>query len=337
SIGSINHSWSVNANAPVTGLQPVFTADAVGSYAVALTAANSYGCEDTAEGEFTVHLAPTANLTANPRIGCNPLSVDFQDLSSYSQATSLYIEDIYEGPLPTEGLIIDQVGTFESYIVATSPEGCTDTLALAEDFTVHPVPLADFSFIPLTASPENTSFQFSNESNTAFATNWTFGDGNGSFIPDPLHRYDEPGEYQVVLSVQNEFGCSDIEVDLLVIDDKVSVFVPNAFTPASNGYGDGINDGFKPVIRGVNLIQRYKFQVFDRWGTVVFETEDYEEYWKGDVDRGRYDEFDYFAQNEVYNWKVTLTLSGEEPDEIEATNPFCTGPRQFCGHVSVVR
>ena len=337
SIGSINHNWSINGGGEITNPAPTFTADAVGTYTVSLTATNSYACADLAENEFTVHLAPTANLSANPRIGCNPLSVDFQNLSSYSQSTSLYIEGIYDGPLPTEGLIIDQVGTFESYIVATSPEGCTDTLALAEDFTVHPVPLADFSYLPLAASPENTSFQFSNESNTAFATNWTFGDGNGSFIPDPLHRYDEPGEYQVALNVQNEFGCSDIVVDLIVIDDKISVFVPNAFTPASNGYGDGINDGFKPIIRGVNLIQRYKFQVFDRWGSVVFETKDYDEFWKGDVDRGQYDEFDYFAQNEVFNWKVTLTLSGEEPDEVETTNPFCTGPRQFCGHVTLVR
>ena len=303
-----------------------------------LTASNSYGCADVAEAPFTVHLAPIANLSANPRIGCNPLSVDFQDLSSYSQATSLFIEGIYDGPLPTDGLLIDQVGTFESFIVATSPEGCTDTLALAEDFTVHPVPLADFSYIPLTVSPENTSFQFNNESNTAFATNWTFGDGNGSFIPDPLHRYDEPGEYQVVLSVQNEFGCTDLAVDLLVIDDKISVFVPNAFTPASDGIGDGINDGFKPVIRGINLIQKYRFQVFDRWGTVIFETFDYDEYWKGDVYRGREDTEDYFAQNEVYNWKVTLTLPGEEADEVElGSNPFCNGPRQFCGHVSLIR
>ena len=127
-------------------------------------------------------------------------------------------------------------------------------------------------------------------------------------------------------------------VDLLVIDDKISVFVPNAFTPASDGIGDGINDGFKPVIRGINLIQKYRFQVFDRWGTVIFETFDYDEYWKGDVYRGREDTFDYFAQNEVYNWKVTLTLPGEEADEVElGSNPFCNGPRQFCGHVSLIR
>ena len=338
STGSINHSWSVNGNVPATGLQPIFTADAVGSYAVELTAANSYGCEDTAEGEFTVHLAPTANLNANPRIGCNPLSVDFQDLSSYSQSTSLFIDGIYDGPLPIEGLLIDQVGTFESHIVATSPEGCTDTLFLAEDFTVHPVPFADFTFDPLTTAPENTSFQFTNESNTAFATNWTFGDGNGSFIPDPLHRYDEPGEYTVALSVQNEFGCSDLTAELLVIDDKITVFVPNAFTPASDGIGDGINDAFKPYIRGVNLIQKYTFQIFDRWGTLIFETNDYDEYWKGDVLRSSGDNFDYFAQNDVYNWKVTLILSGEEADDLVGTsNPFCNGPRQFCGHVTLIR
>ena len=338
SIGAINHNWTVNGDNATVATNPTFTADAVGSYSVELIATNSYACSDEAEAEFTVHLAPIANLSANPRVGCNPLSVDFLDLSSYSLATSLFIDGIYDGPLPTEGLVIDQVGTFESFIVATSPEGCTDTLTLAEDFKVHPIPVADFSYDPLTVSPENTSFQFSNESNTSVATHWNFGDGNGSFFPDPLHRYDEPGEYQVTLEVQNEFGCKDLTVDLLVIDDKISVFVPNAFTPASDGIGDGINDAFKPVIRGINLIQKYKFQIFDRWGTVIFETDDYDESWLGDVDRGDHDQFDYFAQNEVYNWKVTLILPGEEADEVpETANPFCNGPRQFCGHVTLVR
>ncbi len=337
STGSINHLWTFDDTDVLPGIDAAWTANTVGSFPVHLTATNSYACADEAETTFTVHLAPIANITANPRIGCNPLSVDFQDLSTYSLETSLYIEGIYDGPLPTAGLIIDQVGTFESHIVATSPEGCTDTLFLAEDFTVHPVPFANFSFTALSSSPENTSFQFTNESNTSFATTWNFGDGNGSFVEDPLHRYDEPGEYQVSLSVQNEFGCSDLEADLIVIDDKITVFVPNAFTPASNGYGDGINDGFKPIVRGIDLIQRYKFQVFDRWGTVIFQTDDYAEYWKGDVDRGPYDDFDYYAQNEVYNWKVTLTLSGEEADKAESNNPFCTGPRQFCGHVTLVR
>ena len=102
---------------------------------------------------------------------------------------------------------------------------------------------------------------------------------------------------------------------------------PTPFTPASDGIGDGINDGFKPIIRGINLIQKYKFQAFDRWGTVIFETYDYDEFWKGDVFRGREDTFDYFAQNEVYNWK-TLTLPRRRGRTrlSWAATPSATGP-----------
>ena len=78
---------------------------------------------------------------------------------------------------------------------------------------------------------------------------------------------------------------------------------------------------FKPIIRGTNLIQKYRFQVFDMVGTVIFETYDYDEFWKGDVFRGREDTFDYFAQNEVYNWKATLG----EADEVERAALF-NGP-----------
>ena len=61
-------------------------------------------------------------------------------------------------------------------------------------------------------------------------------------------------------------------------------------------------------------------------------------YWKGDVLRIQGDQSDHFAQNDVYNWKVTLILSGEEADDVvETSNPFCNGPRQFCGHVTLIR
>lgn len=53
-------------------------------------------------------------------------------------------------------------------------------------------------------------------------------------------------------------------------------YVANAFTPNDDGY----NDTFKPIINVVDL-ESFIFQVFDRWGGVLYETNDPWAEWDG--------------------------------------------------------
>jgi len=52
-------------------------------------------------------------------------------------------------------------------------------------------------------------------------------------------------------------------------------FIPNVFTPN----GDGINEGFGP--KGIEFNREYKFTIYNRWGEIVFYTEDPNETWDG--------------------------------------------------------
>jgi len=53
------------------------------------------------------------------------------------------------------------------------------------------------------------------------------------------------------------------------------VFPPNVFTPNK----DGMNDVF--VVRGLDLFPGSKLQVYDRWGKLVYEDDDYRNDWDG--------------------------------------------------------
>jgi gliding motility-associated-like protein len=74
-----------------------------------------------------------------------------------------------------------------------------------------------------------------------------------------------------------------------------AVFIPTAFTPDA----DGINDYWKPV--GRDLVS-YHLSVFNRYGEIVFETRDMEEYWDGGMRGG-----DYFVPNGVYSFILQAT------------------------------
>jgi len=55
---------------------------------------------------------------------------------------------------------------------------------------------------------------------------------------------------------------------------KFNIYVPNSFTPN----GDGLNDEF--IVKGTHILD-FKMQVYNRWGELVFETDDYKNGWDG--------------------------------------------------------
>ena len=80
------------------------------------------------------------------------------------------------------------------------------------------------------------------------------------------------------LTVTNSLGCKTTDSILIVVTPppcgRPSVFLPNAFTPN----GDGQNDVL--FLRGNNLTDVY-LTIYDRWGEMVFETNDMGIGWDG--------------------------------------------------------
>ena len=76
--------------------------------------------------------------------------------------------------------------------------------------------------------------------------------------------------------VTTEAGCQDTVQKIVDVIPEVRYFLPNAFTPND----DSVNDEFKGVgyYRGM---QNYSFQVWNRYGELVFETNDPDEGWNG--------------------------------------------------------
>src|SRR5690606_4766672 len=83
--------------------------------------------------------------------------------------------------------------------------------------------------------------------------------------------------------------------------------IPNAFTPGTRGQGrgggDGINDVFLPVTDGVT---DFHMQIYDRWGTLVFESRSKESGWDG------YDRNGRLLPAGVYVYKIVVRTSEGE-------------------------
>ena len=61
-----------------------------------------------------------------------------------------------------------------------------------------------------------------------------------------------------------------------------AMYIPNAFSP-----GTAVNNVFRP--EGVYFdFTRYEMIIYNRWGEVVFETNDYYKGWDGSLSGGKY-------------------------------------------------
>ena len=110
----------------------------------------------------------------------------------------------------------------------------------------------------------------------AIRWNWTFGNEYSTFIQNPSYTFQDTGQYPVRLVVTNNIGCKDSLTLLVDVEPIVTYFLPNAFTPNN----DGKNDEFigKGQFYG---IKDFKFKIWNRWGELIFETNNPEEGWNG--------------------------------------------------------
>lgn len=137
---------------------------------------------------------------------------------------------------------------------------CPDT-SFTDSITVYPFPKVDLggdSSICLHGAPVYLKNVHEAPLNPHHYL-WSTGDTTASL------KVVHPGVY--TLSVTTEpIGCTTTES--IAITKDCYIDVPNAFTPN----GDGHNDYFFPRQLLSESISRFRMQVFNRWGQVVFET-----------------------------------------------------------------
>jgi len=102
---------------------------------------------------------------------------------------------------------------------------------------------------------------------------WSPTDGlSCTSCADPIVNTNQSTLYYVVVTDSN--GCSALDSVLITIDYNVPVFVPNVFSPNGDGYNDVV------FVRGGSFIE-FHFTIYNRWGQVIFQTNDRHAGWDG--------------------------------------------------------
>lgn len=283
--GPICEGESVNLNAsgaasyvwdPPTGLSNASIADPIASPLVTTTytvgGIDLFGCTSSDQTTLTIEPVPSAAFTGNTV--CLGDSLTFENLSNPEFGLT-FVWNFGDGQTSTDSIpavLYQAEGTFSVTMVATLGN-CSDNAS--GTVTVNPIPTAGFSLDPTYTSALEPLIHFEDLSENAVSWSWDYGDGSPSVDEqNPSYFFSDTGMQVITLTVFNSFGCADSVADSVFIAPFTTLYVPSAFTPDQ----DRINDVFYAYGEDINNID---FRVFDRWGKVLFYTNNITVGWDG--------------------------------------------------------
>gem|GEM_PF-279163 len=208
-------------------------------------------------------------------------------------------------------------GSYNVQLVLANQFGCIDSVTYPNYLVSHPLPIAAFKFYPGIPTMFNTEVSFTNFSVGADQSFWTFQDGNPatSIEIEPTSQFPEGevGFYDVQLIVASDFGCLDTTMQTVEVKPEVILYAPNTFTPD----GDEFNPTWRVHIVGID-VQDFHVEIRNRWGQLIWESEDIDGEWDGTYDGQKVPEG-------TYNWFI------------RAKDLITDEPYLFKGHINVLR
>jgi gliding motility-associated-like protein len=263
--GGVTYLWT-----PSTGLtadtiaNPISTPESTTTYT--LTVTNIHGCDTSDEITITVNPLPVVSAGDDLSIcqeGQGQLSATGAVEYSWSPGTGLSCSDCPD-PITT---VDDDI----TYIVTgTDENGCinVDEVFVAVDLTP-----------PVDAGPDATINIVLGETAILDPTGgvtyvWSPAEGlSCTDCENPVAQPQDTTTYYVLVTDAN--GCQNIDSVTIYVIGIYSVDLPTAFSPN----GDGFNDTYFPLITGYGDLDHYT--IYNRWGEVVFESDDTSIGWDG--------------------------------------------------------
>ena len=163
-------------------------------------------------------------------------------------------------------------------------------------------PLARFSMSENKVSLLSSEIIFTNLSDENLYFEWDFDNGIINLEDRVVsNSFSETGLFEVLLYVENEFGCKDELIHEVVVEEEFSVFVPTAFTPNN----DGLNDVFEVKVNGV---YSFEMKIYNRWGEMVYFSDNIDHGWDGKESLSN-----DVIENGTYLYHIYVTDDNEKP------------------------
>ena len=182
-----------------------------------------------------------------------------------------------------------EIGKYKILVTASNNGTCQGLDSI--NLEILPKPEAAFDYIHFKSQGNLIPFKFNNRSQKESNWYWDFGTGDTSMIQDPNYNYTDTGKFWVQLIVGKQGKCFDTTRQLIPVYHDIAFYFPNVFSPN----GNSINETFGLSAGQWFKVSTYTLKIYNRWGELVFSTDQMQEQWTGEG-----------AQQSVYIFTVEI-------------------------------
>src|SRR5690554_5971855 len=220
-----------------------------------------------------------------------------------------WVDDVSDGGFCPENIV-------RTYSVT---DDCGNETYVTQNFIIgNSIPNVSFTADPMRMSNLSSGVvEFENKTTGAASYAWDFADNSPiSNEVSPTHTFDldEIKTFNVWLVATSDFGCKDSMKVPVVVYHELVYYVPNAFTPND----DIFNPVFKPIFTSGFDPQDYKLLIYNRWGEILFESNDHQVGWDGTYGS-------VLVREGTYLYKIEFGLENDDSREV------------ITGHFSLLR
>jgi gliding motility-associated-like protein len=262
----------------------------VDNYTISLVVSGEH-CSDSVSADIEIIPHPPVAKFKPVEPGCMPLTIHFENTSSFSSSFLWEFGDGAVSNKPNPVYTYYEPGQYKIKLTARG-DGGEDTYQAIND--VYILPNSYFNLAPRYVYVNDEAVHYFNLSDNGDVFEWDFGDGTTSTELSPKHVYTEEGVYDVTLCVWTDNDCFDLYVmeNAVYVEPSGKLVYPNAFRPESMLEENRV---FKPAI--IDQVDTYHLMIFNRWGALIFESYNKDMGWDGRIG-GK------LAKQDVYIWKV---------------------------------
>lgn len=224
--------------------------------------------------------------SSEPSFALDPVGVDgctltIQCVNNSMSAGVTYLWDMGDGTTYTTAEPEHTYAEAGTYTVTLSIEGGCGIGSSSQEITVNlPSPIeASFAISQQDCDSENITLTNTSTAPPGVDISWNMGDGNSFDGPLTSYTYANLGTYTITMVVEDTIcNVSDTYSQDVIVEESFDIRpirqVPNVFSPN----GDGVNDTFFPIENAFNYVT---LRVWNRWGTLVYESEGAYKPWNG--------------------------------------------------------
>ncbi len=264
--------WTPSTNlSSTTILTPIASPTVTTKYYITATEGI---CTRTDSITITILPAPIANAGADITV-CNGKTVQFNGSGGVSYQWSPTTNFISAGNIADPSVKARETLTY--YLTVTDALGCSSVVP--DDLTLTVTPAVKIFAGRDTVAAINQPIQLNvRELGTAGVTSYVWTPAtylSNPAIADPIATL--PFDFHYFVTGTTPDGCEGMDDIIIKVYKGPDIYVPSGFTPDNNGKND--------VLRAIPVgIKEFRFfRVFNRWGQVIFSTQDPTRGWDGRI------------------------------------------------------